>query len=176
MEETTVRREGFVHADYHQFWLASNYQLPTPDSSKTNGLVDGLPGAAIIHTGISSGPVNVMIEKTPEPKPVETAGWDEVVDVSIEIGNDGLRVSALMDDVPDSLSMLTLPSAGTYRIRVHARGRDTNTDLAVLEPCEDYLIQVWPAPLEPETVHKQTDRCGANIRLSATHNQERPQT
>ncbi|MEU8470568.1 hypothetical protein AB0F30_22160, partial [Streptomyces sp. NPDC029006] len=35
---------------------------------------------------------------------------------------------------------------GDYRLRIHARGRDTAIDLAPDDVTEWYLIQVWPAP------------------------------
>lgn len=47
----------------------------------------------------------------------------------------------------------------------HVCGRDSAYDLGVQEPVEDYLIQVWPAPLAPERAYKQTYRCGAEMRL-----------
>ncbi|MGH3449573.1 MAG: hypothetical protein ACRDQW_02380, partial [Haloechinothrix sp.] len=53
---------------------------------------------------------------------------------------------------------------GYYRLRAHARGRDIATDGVASEPVEDYLFVVWPAPPGPETVHKQTDAWGADVR------------
>lgn len=49
---------------------------------------------------------------------------------------------------------------GWYRIRIHARGRDegeSNTGTT-----EEHLISVWPAPPEPDHVHKATDAFARN--------------
>jgi hypothetical protein len=72
-----------------------------------------------------------------------------------------------MSDPPAGFPVLTQAGAGGYRIRVHARGRDTAPDLVALEPVEWYLIQVWPAPPAPERVLRQTDRYGAELRQAA---------
>ncbi|MEU2726066.1 hypothetical protein [Streptomyces smyrnaeus] len=74
-----------------------------------------------------------------------------------------MHVRALMDDPPD-LPVLAPAGPGSYRVRVHARGRDIAPDGVAEEPVEDYLLIVWPAPPEPDTVHKQTDNFGAEWR------------
>lgn len=66
---------------------------------------------------------------------------------------DGHAVAA-MDEV----------SAGRYRVRAHARGRDTATSLEVTKPVEDYLFHFWPAATPPDAVDlsvttiRKTDR------------------
>ncbi len=71
-----------------------------------------------------------------------------------------------MDDPPD-LPVLTPAGPGSYRVRVHARGRDTAPDGVAEEPLEDYLLTVWPAPPRSDTVYKQTDEYGATWRRQA---------
>lgn len=74
-----------------------------------------------------------------------------------------MRVTSVMSNAPD-LPLLTPQGPGTYRVRVHARGRDIAPDGVAYEPVEDYLLIVWPTEPQPEDVHKQTDRYGAELR------------
>ncbi|MEV0205700.1 MULTISPECIES: hypothetical protein [unclassified Streptomyces] len=130
----------------------------------SNGLVFSRPGHAVICTGVSSGPVNVTIQlRRYSPERADTDAWDEVVDHSVETLTGHLCVTCVMGDPPE-LPALTPFGPGTYRIRVHARGRDTAADGHVADPVEDYLLVVWPDELRPDEVHKQTDRYGAQLR------------
>jgi hypothetical protein len=63
---------------------------------------------------------------------------------------------------------LTPPGAGSYRVRVHARGRDAGAERDVVpgRPVEEHLVQIWPALAAPETIHKTTDEVGAGYRES----------
>jgi hypothetical protein len=61
---------------------------------------------------------------------------------------------------------------GRYRLRIHARGRDTKVDGTATEPVEDYLIMTWPVRLDDphnEIIYRQTDDYGASQRASAQH-------
>jgi hypothetical protein len=66
---------------------------------------------------------------------------------------------------PHDLPPLTT-AGGDWRVRVHARGRDTDVDGVAREPFEHYLVQVWPAAPAPETAHRLTDGYGAGLRGS----------
>ena len=62
------------------------------------------------------------------------------------------------------------PEAG-YRLRVHATGRDTAPDLAVSNPVENYLIQLWSTDGDedgPVQEYELSDRFGAGWRASNT--------
>ncbi|WP_189307470.1 hypothetical protein [Streptomyces cinerochromogenes] len=52
---------------------------------------------------------------------------------------------------------------GDYRLRVHARSRDTAVDLAPDDATEWYLIQVWPAPVQEAVVLRRTDSYGISV-------------
>ncbi|MBW8697995.1 hypothetical protein MBT84_00280 [Streptomyces sp. MBT84] len=58
------------------------------------------------------------------PTRVEAGAWDEIVDHTVETTTGALRVTSVMSDTP-RLPLLTPQGPGTYRVRVHARGRDT---------------------------------------------------
>jgi hypothetical protein len=171
---TTAR--GIVHACYHQFLLADIGENPQlPFSFPSNGLVltgRMQPGIAIIFTGVHTGKVAVSVEVyDTQPEQLNTADWEEVVEASMEAITGRVMVTGgpTAGMPPDHLPVLSASGAGPYRVRVHARGRDTNVDGTAFEPVEDYLVMVWPAPAMPETVHKQTDGYGASVREAASN-------
>lgn len=156
---------GVVPVAYHLFFLAEANTDPTPSISTANGLVDIQPGMVIIFTGIHTGDARLTVEaRNGPPTEVSAEAWDEIVEVSFDASIGRMAVSALGDDVTDPFPILTHVGAGSYRARVHARGRDTDIDGTVFEPVEDYLIQIWPAPPAPQRIYKQTDRYGAELR------------
>jgi hypothetical protein len=158
---------GTVNVSHHMFYLTDDGLLPQPPFTPTNGLVVARPGAAVIFTGASSGVVEIQVEVHGDSPPmVSTDGWDEVVETTVQVPRGRLAVDAPMANAPD-LPVLTPAGPGSYRIRVHARGRDTAPDIVAFEPAEHYLITVWPSPPAPEAVHKQTDRYGETLRQSA---------
>ncbi|MCZ0991775.1 hypothetical protein [Streptomyces diastatochromogenes] len=69
-----------------------------------------------------------------------------------------------MADLDEELPVPSFDGPGDYRLRLHARGRDTAIDLAPDEITEWYLIQVWSAPAQDLVVLRQTDRYGASAR------------
>lgn len=158
------RAFSIVPVEYHLFELADEDGEAPDDFSAPNGLIFSQPGGAVVLVGASSGDVNVEVEvRDRPPSRLVVDGWDEVIDHSVTTLTGDMHVRALMDDPPD-LPVLTPAGPGSYRVRVHARGRDIAPDGVAEEPVEDYLLIVWPAPPEPDTVHKQTDNFGAEWR------------
>jgi hypothetical protein len=121
----------------------------------------------MICTGIHSGPVTLSIEgRLSPPGSVDLAGWDEVVEVSMAAPVGRVRPAALMADT-DPFPEQTAGGPGDNRVRVHARGRDTEIDGVTEVPVEEYHIVAWPAARAPELVHRQTDEYGESMRGSA---------
>jgi hypothetical protein len=153
----------------HQFMVAEGSYLFEPPPLPANGLFGADPGRVTIYAGISSGIVNVTVEpRTAAPTALDAGEWEEIseADLVADVGN--VIVRAIMDDAPD-LPALTTRGPGTYRVRVYARGRDRQTDLATLEAVEDYLIQAWPSEAsQPDAVIKQSDAFGRIMRQPAT--------
>jgi hypothetical protein len=116
-----------VPVESHQFWLHEPSRRRGFPLRETNGLVAVTgPGAAMIF-GISSGRVSVRAEAlTTAPAVADLGEWDEIADVSLPGLAGELAVAALMDDVPPGLPGLCAAGPGDYRVRVHARGRDTS--------------------------------------------------
>ena len=86
------------------------------------------------------------------------------MEISAHSASGELVVRGIMDDVDEELPVLSFNGPGSYRLRVHACGRDTAIDLAPDEVTEWYLIQVWPAPAQDVAVLRQTDSYGASVR------------
>ncbi|MFE5923541.1 hypothetical protein [Streptomyces sp. NPDC056468] len=86
------------------------------------------------------------------------------MEISAHSATGELMVRGMMDDLDEELPVLSFNGPGYYRLRVHARGRDTATDLAPDEVTEWYLIQAWRAATATEaTVIRQTDGYGASV-------------
>ena len=60
--------------------------------------------------------------------------------------------SGLGSDGPENVPVLSPEGLGHYRIRIHARGRDTAVDMTTDEPVEHYLVQSWSAPPAAEVL------------------------
>ncbi|MEV1238716.1 hypothetical protein [Nonomuraea sp. NPDC049750] len=66
-------------------------------------------------------------------------------------------------DLPH-LPNLAWQGAGFYRLRVHARGRDTKPDGVASTPVEQYLITSWRAEPQPDMPFKYADMFGVEVR------------
>lgn len=158
-------------------WL-SHHQLLVQDAAVTgsdypytakNGLVVAQDNAAVIFTGVHTGPVEVTAQLFTTPPHVEAEQWEEVVELSVRSTTGRLYLIGLMGETPAGFSNLAWQGPGVYRIRVHAYGRDTNTDGTAREPTEKYLIQLWPTEdVIEERAHKHSDQYGAQRRGTYT--------
>jgi hypothetical protein len=130
------------------------------DMPESIGLVRAEEHAIVaILTGIDSGPVRVAVDPRTGPPPAADLDsglreWEEIVEFSGESPDGSVEVVSLTEGLVADLPPLSATGPGSYRLRVHARGRATHRDLAVSEPVEDYLITAWPAPQAPAVVHK----------------------
>lgn len=165
MSDEVERGSGRVPVQYHQFNVSDESGSTGPDVEyEHNGLVQVIDGVTVVLTGIHTGEVDVTVtlhETGPAPGNGE---WQEVVEVSAHAASGDLMVRGMMDDLDEELPVLSFSGPGDYRLRVHARGRDTAIDLAPDEVTEWYLIQAWPAPPAPVTVLRQNDSYGASVR------------
>lgn len=127
------------------------------DELHATGLIMVIPPEAVfIVTGINMGPVIVDIEpletRPLEARPGEGAGggrsadeWEDVAEFTARrIAGAPITVHGEMELPPAGVPDLSPGDASFVRIRVSARGRDLDYDLAVSEPREHYLVQVWP--------------------------------
>ncbi|UED83176.1 hypothetical protein [Streptomyces profundus] len=170
MAEPAAAATPVVVVDYHMFYLAEPGEPSKADAPvhAANGLVSSRPGMAVIFTGASSGSVILTVQTfTSPPQNAPTEDWEEVVEHSVLAPAGALRVTTVMTCGPPDLPLLTPSGPGPYRLRVHASGRDMSPDGVAREPRERYLIASWPAPHQPDHVHHQTDRYGAQLRAAS---------
>lgn len=157
-----------LHMSHGHFVIRDvSADLPAPRLARVNGFVGtDLVNGAVVLTGIHTGSVTVTLQLLDTaPDSVDLDGWDEVAEVSLESEYGELIVHGIMEDPPD-FPELAHTGPGTYRVRVHARGRDIAPHLNVQEPVENYLLSVWPAPQAPDVVYKQSDERGQEYRAA----------
>ncbi|MBE1487390.1 hypothetical protein [Plantactinospora soyae] len=110
-----------------------------------NGLVGATEGAVLVRTGCDGGWVNLSVELHAERPAPATVGWDEAVEISFRTAVGQSHVRSRRDGGTD-FPRISFRGPGSYRIRVHARGRHHPAGGAVPDRPEDYLLQVWVAP------------------------------
>ncbi|MCP3821896.1 hypothetical protein NLX86_28530 [Streptomyces sp. A3M-1-3] len=150
MSDHVETARATVFAEYHLFRISDPAGPVVADDvdGTDNGLVMATDGSIEIMTGIHTGEVDLTVARC-EHEPEPAAGnWEEIAEISLHSPSGKVIVHALMGDEAD-VPTLAASGAGDYRLRVHARGRDTAVDVAVEEIVEWYLIQCWPAPAGP---------------------------
>lgn len=163
---TELKSQATLQISHHLFAIVDGEtpEIPTAEAY-ANGLVEPVKKGACIETGIRSGPVRVTVSiRDDRPAEVEQE-WDEIVEVSVRSRKGDLNIRSI-DDWPD-LPTVSVSGAGSYRIRVHARGRDVEAYGYPSQPTEHYLLQVWPAPTAEPTIFRQSDEYGLAKRQSA---------
>lgn len=137
--------------------------LTFPSALEANTLVSLVDEADMaevwILTGSQWGPFRVQVTALDSPPDQPHGQWEDVVEFSVGCER-GIEVCEMVDGPVGSL----IPAGGTYRVRVHARGRsegrarDGEWDDEANgegEPAEHYLLQVWPAPASTAAVLRQ---------------------
>lgn len=160
---------GNVYVGDSSFGVFDAEELLIESGSWANGLVRAMSIGAWIATGVSLGYVRVTaIAAASRPETIDPGSWDEIVDVSVYSPHGDLRVSSLEYGPVSALPVLSPHGPGTYRLRVHVRGRDMRRDRVQNAPTEDYLLISWPAEAAPEVIIRLTDVTGFELRLSAS--------
>lgn len=126
----------------------------------------GSPWDLLIHTGDQYGPYDVTTRLLASASGEPGEEWEDVVEVSIR-PNAELVVTEMVDNFP-AIPLTDEP--GDYRLRVHARGRQSVRDYYEDdEPVEDqpiewYLLEVWPAAwAEPEVLRLTSSYAEATL-------------
>ncbi|MEU9556482.1 hypothetical protein [Streptomyces fumanus] len=165
MSDEVERGNGLVPVQYHQFAISDEDGPAGPTLGRRhNGLVQVTDGALTVLTGIHTGDVDVTVSLHHSPPPPDSGTWQEIVEISARSASGALMVHGIMDDLDEDLLVLSFDGPGDYRLRLHARGRDTAVDLAPDSITEWYLIQVWPAPTHEAIVLRRTDAYGSTVR------------
>lgn len=158
-----------VDVGYSQFGVLDDAEYNYDSGLFTNGLIRVMDTGAMILTGIDRGEVRVSVSIFEGPVATRPAltDWEEISEVSVYAPAGLLRVQSFEFDVDPGLPVLSAFGPGSYRLRVHACGRDVARGRVILvgeQATEDYLVMCWPSPPQPEVIIRQTDRCGADAR------------
>lgn len=128
----------------HQFQIGGLESDPITISAETDVFTMFGSGLLMVHTGISAGPATVGVELYDSAPPDDLDPWDNVAETTVSTTED-LHVMTVDGEVSETLGPIHAPASGVVTLRVSTRGRAANWDRIVDEPCEDYLIQAWPA-------------------------------
>jgi hypothetical protein len=144
-----------IRVAWHQLYLAPFDTSPQFVGAGAGTLVAvaEVPGHLIVRTGCATGPVRATLtvhSASPEVAldggPGGTGPWEAVEEVSMPVTEPLFWFSPDPGlDLPTEAAFAPA-TPGPHRFRISARGRNLAYDLAILEPVEDYLIQVWPEP------------------------------
>ncbi|WP_345358035.1 hypothetical protein [Saccharopolyspora cebuensis] len=165
MPRAVQRISGVVPVSHHQFFLLGADGHPEDSavlSFRENGLTATALGVIAVQTGIHTGPAHLVVEHLDGPPPPDLSAWEDAVEVPFTAPLGKLRVGALMDDPDPALRPTISIGSGDCRCRIHATGRDSAVDLAVDEPVERYLIQLWGVDVAtPGEILKAESRYGS---------------
>ena len=110
-------------------------------------------GSGVVRIGTVRNmhvPVSVQIlEREPND---DSAGWDHIVEASLDVPSGRIAIAGCTDYFPDAARIDVAP--GTYRVRVSYGGLDTLSEDG-LEGDDRYRLQLWPAPPIAVRVVKQ---------------------
>ncbi len=155
-----------VHAEWHGVRFL-NCELPLPPHGsgvkKTGLIFDGLEYPEVAP-GVWSGPVGVTVEsRSSQPEEVEGL-WEDVAEFLAIVTDGPLVLGGIWETPMPDWPRLDGFGPGTYRIRVHARGRDIAYDGAVSEATEEYLLVSWPEKeSRPASLMALTSRAGKSV-------------
>jgi hypothetical protein len=154
----TVLLDGIVHVHYGFISLAPDGE--TPDlmqarAGQVNGLCGGgVPRMLSMITGLHTGAIPFRIELH-QQEPGRADDWEEVVEASIDIPEIDMTWAAFDESGP-----VRFEQTGSHRARYHASGMDAAHQAdhrGDHEPEIDrYLLQLWPAPMAPDAILRQT--------------------
>ncbi len=117
-------------------------------------LVGSEPGALAIWAADEIGHACVTGESYRRRPPVETRGWEQVVEVGYRSG-DG--VLSIVDGEGERLPDLAAGGPGNYRVRVHVRGREAvRENVGVPDGTVQLLIMVFPGKEEEPRIYRDS--------------------
>lgn len=152
-----VLLDDVVRTDYGQFdvvWSGVGFDgdFDKYFHGQTNGIVGAASGDGVyINLARRSGGSRVRIALTEAEPPLPDDDFGDVVEVSVEVpAGAAVRWSSWAGE---SSGLLDGIEAGTYRVRVSARGRDEGRDGEFAdEVVDEYFVELWPAPLTDDAV------------------------
>ncbi|MEV1294958.1 hypothetical protein [Pseudonocardia sp. NPDC049635] len=150
---------GELHVSHGQFYLGTGTTAVDGGTMRDcfagqrNGLCGAAePGRLFLITGLHTGRVPVTVEHHDIAPPVP--GFPDVVEVSFTVARGPVELSSTDDRADLALA------PDFYRLRYSAAGMDEARAMDCRvgdDPAPDrYLLQLWPAPIEPDRVVRST--------------------
>lgn len=139
---TAGPRSARVAVDYSQYWVAAGPDLDEAGDSIPGLLVSLGPQGVAVITGLQAGEVSVAAQVVPAQPAAVESGWDVVGETDLDCPE---GIIAVMDwggpDHPE-LGELAADGPGRYRLRVHARRRESVSEE---QTREEHFLLLWPA-------------------------------
>jgi hypothetical protein len=153
-----------VWVDYDQYYLTdiedSSQAFERPPVAP-GGLTETIPGFVVVYSGTNIGPVRVTVQVHQAAPPLDLVAWEDVTEISFTAPNGQTTIQEWGGQVPQELPNLTPGGPGSYRLRLHVRGRDRGREqVSPEEPVEQHLLAIWPAPPAPNVIHQLTSQDG----------------
>jgi hypothetical protein len=157
-----VLLDDVIHTSYGQFdlYFGEGHGLDGDLATTFTGQVNGLVGAAsgmglyfnLARWGGGSAVRIVLLE---DAASLDSGEWEDVVEVSVVVPP-GVE-SCWGAWAGEESGPLDLPP-GSYRVRVSARGRDDarGEGEAADHVVDWYLLEFWPAPVQPDAIIRST--------------------
>jgi hypothetical protein len=142
-----------------QFYLLDDGQtpagiLPVPEDASGAGIVDTMPGATLLWTGLRNGPVRLTVVLAPADPGAGLRDYEDVVEISHRSTTGRLTIAELGGTAH---TLPPLPGYGDYRLRYHARDAGTAYRTATSDHVIDrYLLQIWPTPRTAPVILRAT--------------------
>jgi hypothetical protein len=109
-----------------------------------------------VITGMYGFDLPLTVEVLDAEPAADLATWQEVSEASVVLTGPELTITSVEMDQVDDFPLPAGPDqTRSYRVRVHAKGRDEAREAVHISAdngdplVESHLIQVWPAPVEP---------------------------
>ena len=155
----TLILETEVQISYGQFYVIAG-PWSGDATAAIAGQQNGLVGAAVPHglfivVGPSDGSVPVTIETVQSLPDTVTDVWEDVVEVSLNVSDRDVQIVPWGDSAVESFEL----SPGDYRVRYCATRMDEAQDATWRKAggpiIDQYRLQFWPAPPQPDKIIRQ---------------------
>ncbi|MBA4020915.1 MAG: hypothetical protein C0482_00980 [Gordonia sp.] len=148
---------GSVNVHYGFFTLTAFPDAPVPgvDAEPFAGQSNGLCGTAAeplahVRTGLHTGAVNVEVILSPIRPPVDSARWEEIVELDYHVDTPTTMLAGFSGG-----TALAIP-LGHYRMRFSARHMDQAHQADTGNHIDTYQLLLWPSG-PSQQAHQPTD-------------------
>lgn len=155
-----------IDIQYAQYYLTpeSVHGSEADEYGDDDGLVMASDDAIWVECGTQYGQLDLEVRLLQEAPFQIDWSWEAIVERSFSTASGPRTITTWENDWLDNV-FPTIPGGGTYRLRVHARGRAEaeNTDQG-----EQHLLLIWPAPMAPNQMIKM-DAIGVTEEQNVPH-------